>query len=64
MTLQKELELFHSSTALNYKATDFHWGGEMYRIQLEKRNTCWIMLGISRSKYKVEQFYSVLFLNN
>lgn len=36
---QKKLELVHSFTALNYKPTDFHWGGETYRVQIEKKGT-------------------------
>lgn len=31
-----KIQSVHSSTTLNYKATDFHWEGEMYIIQLEK----------------------------
>lgn len=27
----------HSSTTLNYNVTDFHWGGEMHRIQPERK---------------------------
>lgn len=30
-------QLVHSSTTLNYNATDFHSGGEMYGIPLAKK---------------------------
>lgn len=52
--ISEKMQLVHSFTALNYKATDFHWGGETYRIQLRKKEhlredkevkiktTCWV----------------------
>lgn len=42
---QENVQAVHSRTALHYNATDFHWGGETYRIQLLKKNTCWIFGG-------------------
>lgn len=35
--LREKNQLVHSSTALNYNAADFHWRGEMYRIQRERK---------------------------
>lgn len=50
---QENVQAVHSRTALHYNATDFHWGGETYRIQLlKKRTPAGFLVGIRMSEEK------------
>ena len=33
----EKISLFIQALHFNYNAADFHWGGEMYRIQRERK---------------------------
>lgn len=46
----QHFKLVHSSSALNYNATDFHGASEMYRIHLLKKKHLLDFVGVRRPK--------------
>lgn len=49
---RKKNQLVHSRAVCNYNAIDFHWGSEMYRIQLKKNEHLLYFVGDKEVRIK------------